>query len=410
MYVRVLALPMLIALVSAAAPAHARPAYPISVVAAVNGNIVQYAADGSSRRQITSTGRDTAPVVAPGGGLAAFIRLSQPVHGLNSRHGLDLTAATPHNVMLLTLSPNREIFDVLTRVATATAPASRFTIAFGRCGCAPELYFWNGNTLEWRRLTGNQTPALKNNGPVNPGMNVPIAVGPVDRVIAVPIPPASTMPKSLPAQIAGRGRITITFPPGSLGASNDFPPGSYPTGAGMTVAPDGHHLVFATLFRGEGYFISGVWEAPVTGGPATRILGTASEARGRLPFAAALTGATQFQYSPNHRFLATDPHSALWVRSATSGAAHIISLHVARSSLHVARSCVLAQWTWLADSSGFAYVTACTTPSGGSMTLATVARDGGSRHTLQTVHTVRPYGYGAAIDLAPATRCVACGG
>jgi hypothetical protein len=301
---------------------------------------------------------------------------------------------------LLTLSPNKEIFDVLTRVATATGPASRFTIAFGRCGCAPELYSWNGNTLEWRRLTGNEAPAVIKNGPINPAMDVPIAIGPVDRVVAVPVPTGSSVSLSLHIQVSGRGAITVTFPHGSLGSTNGAPPGSYPTGADLAVAPDGHHLVFATISRGEGYGISDVWEVPVTGGRATRILGIASEARPRPAFAAALTNATQFQYSPNHRFLATDPNNHLWVRRSSGGTAHVVSLHLARS-------CVLAQWMWLADSSGFAYVTACSTPSGGSMTLGTVSRNGTSRHALQTV---RPYGDGSGIDLAPATRCVGCGG
>jgi hypothetical protein len=367
------------------------------VVVALHGNLFEYAADGSRHWQLTDSGRDMSPVVQAGGGMAAFIRLSRSAGTLNPN------ATLPHTVMLTSLPPvGGGVFAVLNTVAPARTSLARSAIAFGRCGCASEVYFWNGNRIEWRRMTGNATVNRPGLGPVNPGMNVPIAVGPGDRVVAAPIPPSGerVLPSTLRIAIQGRGTITVSFSQGSLGGSNGMPPGSYPNGTGLTVAPDGKHLLFATIHRGEGYGISGIWSVPLSGGLATRVLGTATGIQGRAPFGTAVTRATQFQVSPNGRYLATDPSNNLWIRDRT-GQAHTIHLPAPQ------KSCALSQWTWLADSSGFAYVIECSTPAQGSLTLSTVSLGGTARHTLLRV---TPMGDGRAIDLAPATRCVACGG
>jgi hypothetical protein len=131
------------------------------------------------------------------------------------------------------------------------------------------------------------------------------------------------------------------------------------------------------------------------------ILGNGHGVRVYPPFAPPLDGATQFQLSPNRKFIATDPNNHFWI----SGGVRRPRIVAAPRG----RSCVLSQWTWLPDSSGLAYVTACTLPGSPihyRLTLAAVSRSGGGRHILYAMNSKSQ----DAIDLAPAYRCTACGG
>lgn len=129
------------------------------------------------------------------------------------------------------------------------------------------------------------------------------------------------------------------------------------------------------------------------------ILGTGNGVHGQPPFGPGLGEATQFQMSPNGKYMATDPKNNLWI---SGDVVRPISIPIPR-----ARSCVLSQWTWLSDSSGLAYVTACTvSPRGFMLTLASVSRSGGAPHVLYTATAANQ----SAIDLAPSYRCIACGG
>jgi hypothetical protein len=257
-----------------------------------------------------------------------------------------------------------------------------------------------------RRTSGN-VQRLLHLGTQVPGAGFTrIVWSPGGREIAAALPPStgSAPPRVLRILVTtpGSGRqrtITIRFRAGVLGRSSAR--GSHPVGDGLSFTRDGHHLLLATASNGMGYGITGVFQVPDTGGTARMILGTGNGVHGYPPYGQALTGATQFQMSPNGRYLATDPKERFWI---TGGVAHPYAIAVPRG-----RSCALTQWTWLPDSSGLAYVTACTVPSTPlvvRLTLASVSVSGAWRHTLAVVQS-RNQG---AIDLAPAHRCIACGG
>jgi hypothetical protein len=132
------------------------------------------------------------------------------------------------------------------------------------------------------------------------------------------------------------------------------------------------------------------------------ILGNGNGVRGRPPFAPTVAEATQFQLSPNGKYIATDPENHFWINGGVARPQTV--------TVPCERSCVLSQWTWLPDSSGLAYVTVGTVPGSSPiryhLTLATVTRSGSGRHILYALNSKRQ----DAIDLAPAYRCTACGG
>jgi hypothetical protein len=119
-----------------------------------------------------------------------------------------------------------------------------------------------------------------------------------------------------------------------------------------------------------------------------------------------LDGATKFAYSPDGTLMATDPaRSAPRNRfsfAVTGAVATPFSIHIAMPHM----SCVPAQWEWLPDGSGFAYVRMCTASRGYDLALVTVLLHGGRSHVLTTLSSRDP----GAIDLTRATRCVGCGG
>jgi hypothetical protein len=195
--------------------------------------------------------------------------------------------------------------------------------------------------------------------------------------------------------------ITIRLRPGILGTGVNPALGSYPVGDGLAFA-DNHHLLVGTVAKGEGYQLTGVFIVPDTGGIARMVLGNGNGVHGYPPFAPPLAGATQFRLSPERKYTATDPNNHFWISGEVAAPR---TIPVPRG-----RSCVLSQWTWLPDSSGLAYVTACTisgvSPLHYRLTLATVSRAGGPPRMLYALRSKNQ----SAIDLAPTYRCVACGG
>ena len=120
------------------------------------------------------------------------------------------------------------------------------------------------------------------------------------------------------------------------------------------------------------------------------------------PAGSPLQQPTHFMFSPNGAYLAMDPDNRLWVAHADGTQGRFFALHLARN-------CVLAQSTWLADSSGLAYVTLCTVPSSSPVLVR-------SRLYSITVHGATPHLLYALtdpdqgkLDLAPAYGCVDCG-
>jgi hypothetical protein len=99
-----------------------------------------------------------------------------------------------------------------------------------------------------------------------------------------------------------------------------------------------------------------------------------------------------------------DPDNRLWV-------AHADGTQGRFYDLHLARGCVLAQSTWLADSSGLAYVTVCAGAAPGSSPvlvrsrLYSITMHGATPHLLYALNDPDQ----GQVDLAPAYRCVYCG-
>ena len=169
------------------------------------------------------------------------------------------------------------------------------------------------------------------------------------------------------------------------------------SGDGLTWRPDGRSLVFATLGEGAGPpNVTGIWQIADTGGSAHLLIGTPAGVREKgYPAGSPLQQPTHFMFSPNGAYLAMDPDNRLWVAHADGTQGRFFALHLARG-------CVLAQSTWLADSSGLAYVTLCAVPSSSSVPVL-------SRLYSITVHGATPHLLYALtdpdqgkLDLAPA--------
>ena len=200
--------------------------------------------------------------------------------------------------------------------------------------------------------------------------------------------------------------VTIRFPKGILtrapSSPKQFPPfGSFPSGDGLAWTADSRHLVISTIGRGAGGSLTGLWRVAQTGGIAQLFVGTQSDIKEHMPASPVVNGATGFLFSPNLRRLATDPDNRFWVAGASGQHGHF-------TNTYIPRGCVLAQYTWLPDSSGLAYVTECTVPSSGSillrLNLYTVKLGASPRPSLGVIDREPD-----ALDLAPARRCVACG-
>lgn len=190
--------------------------------------------------------------------------------------------------------------------------------------------------------------------------------------------------------------ITIRFPRGMLGA--DPGRGSYPTGTNLAWSTDSTHVVISTFGRFVGGALSGVRRVPDGGGVAQLVVGTRADVQEHVPASPPLDGAIEFLSSPNHRLLVTDPANRFWVADATGG-------HGTFTNTHIGKGCVLAQASWLPDSSGLAYVSECTVAGSGLFRLSLYSVQLRARPRLLLQHiSAEP----DALDLAPARRCVAC--
>lgn len=383
--------------VSAKADRHAAGVAAAPVAVSLHGSIVLFAADGSGRIDVTRSGQDHAPVVAPNGRAVAFWRGRFPPY----------LATAPWVMVARPGADGRWRATRFSARPTDTARAEH-TIAWAPGSHA--LAWFDGLTVRYRRFGKAQRTVLR-----LPYRNcvypcaADIAISRDGGTIAAAEPPTGTgLPQTLRVAVrrltAPRQQtITIHFRPGVLIGPNGR--GSIPIGEDLSYttsqfAPRGHTLQFSTIAIGAGRQMTGVFLVPDTGGRARLVQGNGHGLHGIGPFGYGMNGATHFEDAPNGRYTATDPTGGFYV------AGEIGPLHV---SVPTARGCVLAQWTWLADSTHIAYVTECTVPGSSPLrlrfTLGDVSIFGGAPIVLYQTETADPN----AIELAPAYRCVACG-
>ena len=235
-----------------------------------------------------------------------------------------------------------------------------------------------------------------------------VAWSPDGRRLAVALaqPALQTTPRTLLVAVGSPSstqwsRVTVRFPAGALGLRMGNIPISTP-GMDPVWTPDGQGFLFSTVLIGEGPpNITGIWEVGSGGGVAHLVIGTAWGVRhSPLPAGNPLSQATHFLLSPDHRLLATDPQRGLWAAMPDGHGGRFLSGPAPRS-------CVLAQYTWLPDGSGLAYVQVCAVGQDALVraTLFSVRLDGSPPRQLYRATAADQQ----VIDLGPAYRCVLCG-
>lgn len=367
-----------------------------NVVVSLHGSIVVFSADGSSQTVVTRSGQDHAPVMAPDGSTLAFWRGTfTPVHVTNRR------------VMVARWNGRGGWRVAQFSLRSASADGWQQTLEWAPGSHA--LAWFEGAAVEYRHVAGPQRAVL------HAGPGIPtygddgLAFSRDGGTLAASLPMSGTRPpRTLRVTVrklrAARQRtIAITFRPGVLNGRGVR--GSVPVGEGLAyttsqLAARGHTLQIATIATGAGQQLTGIFLAPDSGGRARLVQGNGHGLHGIPPFGFGMDGATHFEDAPNGRYLATDPSGGFYV------AGEVGPFHL---SAPTPAGCVLAQWTWLSDSVHLAYVTECTVPGGSPihyrLILSTISIHGGTPIVLYRTIASDPN----ALDLAPTSRCLACG-
>jgi len=374
--------------------AHGHAAAGPIVAVALHGDIYTVRADGSGRVRLTTIGQASSPQLSPDGRTVAYFVAdrNQPAQGTPKGEVYMLPLGTPAGVSARPLDGT---------------PTTQLDARLSWSPDSAHLAYFRGTALVLDSVRGRGTEAvLPPHGTTYAG---DLAWSPDGIHMAVPLARRGMLgvPQTLLVAVGMPGsarwqQIAIRFPAGALGLRNGNIPVSAP-GNDPIWTPDGRGLLLSTQSVGAGPpDITGIWHVGSGGGLAHLAIGTASGVRrGPSAVGSSLGQATRFLLSPDRTLLATDPSRGLWVASADGG--HGRFLPVA-----VPRLCVLAQFTWLRDGSGLAYVQTCRSGDAGlaRMTLFSVRLNGSSPRQLYAAISADQL----AVDLGPAYRCVLCGG
>lgn len=380
---------------AASLPAHGHVVAGPILAVTLHGDTYTMRADGSGRDRLTSGGRASSPQLSPDGRTIAYFVADrkQTAPGTPKGEVYVLPLSTPTGATARPLDGTH-----------TTQPDARLSWSPD----SAHLAYLRGTALVLDSARGRGTAAVLQppHGTTYAG---DLAWSPdgIHMAVSLARPGMQEAFQTLLLAIGVPGsarwqQITIRFPVGALGLRNGNIPVSAP-GTDPVWAPDGHGFLLSTQRVGEGPpDITGIWRVGSGGGLAHLAIGTASGVRRGVPeMSDQFAQATRFLLSPDRTLLATDPPRGLWVASADGS--HGRFLPVA-----VHRLCVLAQFAWLRDNSGLAFVQTC--PSGGGaitvrMTLFSVRLDGSWPR--------QPYAATSAnkqtVDLEPAYRCVLCG-
>jgi len=399
------------------------------IVLSVRGSIATIGADGKNFCRLTpSVARGTSPNGSPPGYGNTIGAASNPRLSPTGREIAYLTTSTmrSHDVWI---APAAGLGDGPRRITTTSQTLDREGLSWSPGGRflayneAPPTRsdsppYFVGGTVVVDRITGNRASTVMNitiraKGVPNTytfgGDGPTLAWSPDGKKIAtvVGFKPGAVYSSSLNISVADLATsrvhsIVVRFPKGSLTASQprraQFQPGSYATGYGPAWTPDGRHLIVTTFSRGAGGSLTGLWRVSERGGVAHLFVGTPSDVHQHVPASVPVNEATKFLFSPNRRLLVTDPDNRFWVADASGS-------HGAIINTNVPTSCRLAQYTWLSNNQGLAYVTACPVPGSGSIRLRLYSVQ--LRATSHLLFGIVDKDQNA-LTLAPAGRCIAC--
>ncbi len=376
---------------------------------AIKGDIYVARADGGMSRRLTTYGLNSRPALSPHQRLVAYLSIP-------GGYGDSIAGGTAHNIWLAASDGS-----TADRVAGLDPSHDRAGLTWSPDG-RYLAYFQGANLLLYDAIAST-TRTLIRGVHLSGSPSSPIAWSPDGNSVAAERERSSgKAPGSsivLAIAVPGGGAVTystITFPPQLLSANpgNVAPPGSYPSADGLAWTADGKHVLVSTVGRGEGFSLTGIWQAPATGGNAKLLVGTPAVIRQQSGTSGPLKDATSFELSPDRRHLATDPDAGrgntrdyrLWIGDAAGKAGRYLDLHLSGHP-----NCVLAQYGWLVTGTGLAYVVTCSGTlgsAGSSITsyLFTVAVDGTAIHQLAEVADPSQ----DALQVANGERCVQCGG
>src|ERR671934_132090 len=252
---------------AAMAPRH----MPALVAVVIRGDVSVIRADGSARRRLTGDRHATSPRLSPTQRQVAYVDTSRS-------HNAASPYPTMGDVWVVAVRSPRA------RRLTAAPVAELATPSWSPDG--RRLAFYTGTAIAVCVVaTDRCTNVLHSSHGARWDSSAPgIAWSPDGRRIAVALPYTGTYYPHLMRVAIGNvmnGRVTtstIRFPRGALGRA--IPPGSYPSGDGLTWRPDGHSLVFATLGEGTGPpNVTGIWQVADSGGSAHLLIGTPAGVR-----------------------------------------------------------------------------------------------------------------------------------